>query len=755
MRPDIPNQREIIDRRAVQASLYAVADDTTRPRQAQRAAVLALLKSALGQGFATIRQRFEAGTSTGAEAVRANSFLMDQLVRVLHDFATERVFSAGVRTTGEHLAIVAVGGYGRGDLSPFSDLDLLFLLPYKVTPLAEQVVEYMLYMLWDLGLKVGHSTRTIEECIRQAKLDTTIRTAMLEARWVWGVQSLYADLRARFQNEVVRGTGNEFVETKLGERDARHERLGDTRYVLEPNIKEGKGGLRDLHTLFWILRYLYGVSDADQLVTLGVLPQDAASKFLKAQNFLWTTRCHLHYLTGRPEERLTFDVQQEIGRRMGYTDHAGSRGVERFMKHYFLIAKDVGDLTRIICAVLEEQHRRKPRLSFSLLSFRKRQIDGFDVKSGRLEVLTPDAFAREPIKLIQLFHTSHVHEIDIHPSTLGLVTQNLNRISRLREDPEANRLFLEILTSRKSQEVTLRLLNESGVFGRFLPDFGRVVAQMQYDMYHVYTTDEHTIRAIGVLHQMEGGAVEGEMSLTCQLIHQIQSRRALFVATLLHDIAKGRGGDHSELGARVALKLGPRLGLTAEETDTVSWLVRSHLVMAKIAFKRDIDDLKTVEDFVKIVQSPERLRLLVILTCADIRAVGPNAWNGWKATLLRELFHRADEAMSGAVAVQARDHRVAEAREAVRRNLADWPVEAVEAHLARGYPSYWLGFDTETLVRHARLVHEAEAEAEGRGLTIETRLDEARHGTEITIYTGDHPGLFAQMAGAIAVAGES
>ncbi|MEO5372931.1 MAG: [protein-PII] uridylyltransferase [Alphaproteobacteria bacterium] len=752
MADKIPQQRRIIDRQAVSTRLDAIAADQTLTRQTQRAAVLALLKTTMADGVAVIRRRFEEEGATGAEVVRANSFLMDQLIRVIHDFATQRVFDR-VRVAGDTLGIVAVGGYGRGELAPFSDLDLLFLLPYKATPYSEQVVEYILYMLWDLSLKVGHSTRTVDECIRQARLDGTIRTALLEARWLWGDQEMYLTLKKRYRAEVVKGTGIEFVERKLAERDSRHDRLGDARYVLEPNIKDGKGGLRDLHTLFWIVRYLYGVSEIPELVSLGVLTPEAANRFVTVRRFLWTVRCHLHYLTGRPEDRLTFDVQQQIGQRMGYVDTSHARGVERFMRRYYLVAKDVGDLTRILCAVLEEQHKRKPRLSFSVLSFRKRNVDGFVVEGGRLAVPSADTFDRKPMQILRLFHASHVHGIDIHPNTLQRVAQSLRQLGRLRDSPEANRLFLEILTSRKNPVATLRLMNESGVFGRFIPDFGRVVAQMQYDMYHVYTTDEHTLRAIGVLHDLESGALTQEAPLTSQLIHQIQSRRALFVAVLLHDIAKGRGGDHSELGAQVALKLGPRLGLTPEETETVSWLVRNHLTMSRTAFKRDLDDVKTVEDYVRVVQSPERLRLLLIVTCADIRAVGPTAWNGWKAALLRNLYNRAEEAMSGGVAVQIRDRRVQEAKEAVRTALADWPEDEVERHLSRGYPAYWLAFDTATHVRHARMI--MAADRAGSPLTIETREDPTRSGTEIIIYTGDHAGLFSQISGAIALVGES
>jgi [protein-PII] uridylyltransferase len=612
----------------------------------------------------------------------------------------------------------------------------------------------MLYMLWDMGLKVGHSTRSVDECLRQARADLTIRTALLEARWLWGDRTLFDQLRQRYRAEVVAGSGEEFVESKLAERDTRHEKMGDTRYVLEPNIKEGKGGLRDLHTLYWIAKYLYQISDVSQLADLGVISREAAQRFAKAQGFLWTVRCHLHYLTGRPEDRLTFDVQQEIGLRMGYTEHAGTRGVERFMKHYFLIAKDVGDLTRIFCAVLEEQHKRKPRLRLTEL-FRRNTVDGFKLDNNRLTVNADDDFRRDPLKIIRLFHASLHHGLDTHPHAVSLITQNLRLVARLRDNPEANRLFVEMLTSRKDPEVALRHMNEAGVLGRFVPDFGRVVAQMQYDMYHVYTVDEHTLQAIGILHRIEQGMHEKDLPVATEIIHKVLSRRALFLATFLHDIAKGRGGDHSVLGAEIAQKLGPRLGLSEEETETASWLVRNHLLASQTAFKRDIDDPKTLQDFVTAVQSPERLRLLLVLTVADIRAVGPSVWNNWKAGLLRELYHRANDMMTGNESADRREARVEAAQVRVREGLGamGWSPAEIETHVGRGYPSYWLLYDAGTHLRHARMIHEAELTRQP--LTIDTRVDSARGVTEVTVYTGDHPGLFSQIAGAMAVSGAS
>jgi [protein-PII] uridylyltransferase len=750
---DIAKPREIIDRRELMARLDDVRAASGRNLDRQRSAVLALLKETLGAGRAEIRRRFDRG-ATGAETVHATAFLMDQLLRILYDHAFENVYPLANPTAGERLCLTAIGGYGRGELAPHSDLDLLFLHPYKATAHTEQVIEYILYMLWDLGLKVGHASRSVDDCVRRARTDMTIRTSILEARYIWGDQKLHNELRRRFTAEVVEGTEVEFVDAKLAERDRRHRRMGNSRYVLEPNIKDGKGGLRDLHTLFWIAKYIYRVDDVRDLVARGVLTDKEAQDFAKAQNLLWTVRCHLHYLAGRPEDRLTFDLQPEIARRMGYTDHAGTLQVERFMKHYFLVAKEVGDLTRIFCAALESEHRRKPVLSLRRLLFGAREIDGFPIEGDRLSV-TETALTDDPVNFLRLFHVAQAHDLDIHPVALQLITRHLDRIdARLRRDPEANRLFLEMLTSPKDPETTLRRMNEAGVLGKFMTDFGRVVAQVQHDMYHVYTVDEHTIRAIDLLHKIETGALQEDHPLSTEIIHKIQSRRALYAAVFMHDIAKGRGGNHSEKGAEVADVLGPRLGLSEEETESVAWLVLHHLDMSNIAQKRDIDDPKTIADFAEVVQSPERLKLLLVLTVADMRATGPTVWNGWKAALLRDLYYRTEELMQGeAGAGGGAESRVRKAQDKLAALLPSWTEEEIEAHRARAYPGYWLSLDTETLVRHAELVRKAEAEDDP--LVVDAQVDRRRAITEVTIYTADHPGLFSRIAGAMSLASAS
>ncbi|NDH60774.1 MAG: [protein-PII] uridylyltransferase [Alphaproteobacteria bacterium] len=750
----IPDRRRIVRRRVLEEALAALVEDLPSGGEPPRPPVLALLRDALTKGRAEIRRRFEEPgplRNDGPAVLAATSYLMDQLVRVLFDFADRYAYPAANPSTAERLGVVATGGYGRGELAPLSDLDLLFLRPYKQTPRGEQIVEFMLYLMWDLGLKVGHATRTVAESLRYAENDQTIRTALLEMRYLWGDRELFDELLRGFAQKFYTGDGRDFVEAKLAERDQRHQRMGDSRYVVEPNVKEGKGGLRDLHLLFWIAKYLYRVSEPADLVAKGVLTKEEARLFERAERFLTTVRCHVHYLTGRADDRLSFDLQREIAGRLGYQDRPGSRGVERFTKHYYLHAKTVGDLTRIFISALEDSHKRKPKLAALWQTLRPRQLAGFKLDGERLAVASPDAFANDPVAILRLFYVAQENGLDIHPATLRLITQNIRLVDRLRADPEANRLFMEMMTSRHDPETTLRRLNEAGVFGRFIPDFGRVVAQTQHDMYHTYTVDEHTIRAIGILARIESGELKEDHPLSADVVHKILSRPVLYLAVLLHDIAKGRGGDHSALGADVALQIGPRLGLSAAETETVAWLVRYHLAMSGTAFQRDLMDPKTIESFAGLVQSPERLRLLLVLTVCDIRAVGPNVWNGWKAALLRQLYSAAEQVLSGGTLAGGRAERIKQVQADVAERLTGWSDAEKDEHFARGYAPYWLSFDADSLARQAGLVRGAERN--GQALALEHRVDAGRSVTEITIYTLDTHGLFARLAGAMAVSG--
>lgn len=749
----IKKPRDVVCRKTLAQRLSVIATDPkvdmTKPKE--RGLALAVFKGALEDGRAEIQRRFEAREASSTRTLRAGAYLLDQLIRTLHEFTTNQVFP---QTKEEHMALIATGGYGRAEIAPQSDLDVMFLLHHKAGADFNLAVEWMLYMLWDMGLKVGHATRTVAETVELSKTDVTICTSLLEARWISGDNDLFKAFEARFENDVIKGSEAEFVSAKMKERDDRHDRMGDSRYVLEPNIKDGKGGLRDLQTLFWIAQYLYRAKSVADLVAKGVLDKTDASRFAKAQRFLWGVRCHLHYLSGRPDETLSFDVQNDLADRMGYADRPGATGVERFMRHYFLVARDVGDLTRVICAVLEHQHAKKSRFTLPSFNFRKNRIPGFQVDGGRLTVESADVFKEDPVNLLRLFSEAERYDLDIHPEALRLVQKNLKLIKRsVQKDPEANALFIGMLTAENGPKLTLNRLSESGVMGRFVPDFARVVAQMQYDMYHVYTVDEHTIRAIDILSKIERGLLADDHPISTKVIKDIQSRRVLYVAVLLHDIAKGRGGDHAVLGAEVAKALCPRFGLNNEETETVAWLVLHHLDMNRTAYKRDLDDPKTIRDFVALVQSPERLRLLLILTVVDTRAVGPNVWNGWKATLLRELYYGAQEVMAGVLPAERREARVGRMRGQVLERLSDWAPDDVDWFMDQTNADYFLSYDADAIARHAAVV--LKCHREDTDLYMEHRALSDMDITEVFIHTHDHPGIFAAIAGALALSGAS
>ena len=727
----------------------ALADAIARLGRDDRTGVLELAKGACEEGRAELCRRLDAGAS-GAEIVAARTAMVDRLLQVLLDHAARTLYPEPNPTTASRLSLVAVGGYGRGDLAPHSDIDILFLHPYKLTGRSEQIVEHLLYMLWDLGFAVGHATRSVDDCLRRAKRDMTIRTAVLESRPVWGDEALYDAFRRRFVTELVPGTEAEFVAAKLRERDERHARAGHSRYLLEPNVKDGKGGLRDLHVLFWIARYLFRIDRFGALAERGVLNEHEHDRFARAEDFLWRVRAHLHVVCGRAEDRLTFDRQPEIAARMGYGPRRGNLAVERFMKHYFLVAKSVGELTRVLCAALEAERLHTAPVHRSGIETGPLR-DGLFVSGGRIAAVSENTFSERPVRLVTIFRRAQTEGRDIHPATLRLIHQGHGLISAaVREDPEAKRAFRAILTDERNPEQVLRMMNEAGVMGRFLPDFGRVVGQTQLDLYHVYTVDEHSIRAIGVLSAIERGALADELPLASTLVHQLRMRDVLYLALLLHDVAKGRGGDHSEIGADIARDVARRLAFTPDEVETVAWLVRWHLLFSMTAFKRDPNDPRTVDDFVGRVRSLERLRLLLVLTAADVTAVGPGRMTAWKASLLRMLYHRAEAVLAGGREAEDREARVATAREKLRARLADWPDADIARFEERLPVTYWLSTDAGMQERHARLV-----QGGGRGPLVESRIDRTRDATEMTLFTPDFIGLFARIAGAVATSGAS
>lgn len=597
------------------------------------------------------------------------------------------------------IALLALGGYGRAELCPGSDIDLMILTQETATKTQQDAIEKMLYALWDMGLKIGHSTRSLKDCADVIRQDHKTLTSLLDARLIWGDQRLQTTLEQNLDAALKGNFSQKFVQYKLQERTDRLARFADARYVLEPNIKEGKGALRDYQTLLWITRALFGTRTLNDLVTMGVLTDQEGYRFQKAHGFLMTVRCHLHDLAGRADDRLHFDIQPDIARRLGYADRPTGRAVERFMKHYFLVARDIGTLTRLVFAAIETKTALKPHAA--------KPMEEFTLHGHWLD------FRRDPqtpiaaYDLLRLFYVAQQNGVDIHPHALRDITRNTHLLTPdVLEDERANACFLDILLSPYDPAKTLRKMADAGVLGRFIPAFGRIIGLMQFDQYHYFTVDEHSLRCIDMLRALERVDLIQEAPIASAIIPRITDRTALFVAMFLHDLCKGRGGRHAQLGAELAITLGPRLGLSGGQTDLISWLVFDHLLMSDTAFKRNLNDPKTIADFSAKVRTQSRLDLLFILTTADIMGVGPERWTAWKARLLEELYTKTSALLAG-----------------------EEPGMTTEITLPADYQ---------------------------KGETrIVVTTDEAQSASVVIVYTPDKPGLFATLCGALSAEGAS
>ncbi|MDO5619934.1 MAG: [protein-PII] uridylyltransferase [Paracoccus sp. (in: a-proteobacteria)] len=725
--------------------------DLTDPR-ALRAATVGFLTRMRADAMADITAGFETHPRAARETVRAIASMTDGIVTAVHHVATQHLHPQPNPSDAERLAVLAVGGYGRAEMAPSSDIDLLLLTPYKVTGWAESVVESMLYMLWDMKLKVGHSIRTVDDCLRLGQADMTIRTALLEHRLVTGFAPLAEDLRDRLWADLFANTIPEFVEAKLNERKDRHGRQGGQRYVLEPNVKEGKGGLRDLQTLYWIAKYIHRVDRAVELVDLGFFTRDEHSAFWQAEDFLWAVRCHLHLIAGRAVDVLSFDMQVEVARRMGYHDAGGRRGVEHFMQDYFRQATKVGELTRVFLTGLESRHVRKAPFLGRLFRRRRKLHDGFSDDMGRLTIADEASFFNDPVNILRLFQEALRTGLLIHPDAMRAVAARLDLIDdQVRNTPEAAHIFIDLLLKHGNPERALRRMNELGVLAAFIPEFEPVVAMMQFNMYHHFTVDEHLIQCVAALAEIERGEHPDDLPLSSDIMRAGVNRRVLYLAVLLHDIGKGRPEDHSIIGARIARRIVTRLGLSAEEVETVEWLVRNHLLMSDVAQKRDIADPRTLRDFAKVVKTRRRLDLLLVLTVCDIRGVGPGTWNNWKADLLRRLHQQTVIALESGLEELNRDKRQNEAKRALRHLLIakGWEPRAIRAELGRHYDSYWPGLPTETQAVFAGLLQGIG----GDEIRIDLHPDHDRDATRAAFVLADHPGIFSRLCGALSLMG--
>lgn len=623
--------------------------------------------------------------------------------------------------------IVATGGYGRREMGPLSDVDVLFVSETALSPAAQTLIETVQKECWALGLKPSASVRTLQECAEAMEGDVQFLTSLLARRCVWGDKKTYAQFDALFTGHVKEKSKSAFIEAKLAERDARHKKMGDARYQLQPNVKEGKGALRDIQTLFWLCDFL-GLGMGE------ILTAQEARTLDDAYAFFWAVRCHLQLLGA--SDRLSFELQPEVAARMGYTDAEPNRRAEKFMKDYFLMTNETGHLTRALCTALESGALKGARKTTM-----KEEVEGFTVKRSRL---TAGNFADDPAEILRIFRVSQTTGLDIHPDALRHIR---GAKGALAKNKTAMATFLDILLDPRNAEQTLRRMNEAGILGALIPPFEGIVAHMQYDMYHTFTADEHTLRAVGTLHDIENGKLDEAAPLAAELFGKTHSRRALYAAMFLHDIAKGAGGKHSEKGASAAKNVCPLLGLTPEETETAAWLVENHLLMTMTAYKRDLGDPKTLADFTAAVQSPERLKLLTILTTADIIAVGPGRWNNWKSGLLAALYHKAAEALAGAAPDADGYAQFAAAQRKVRRLIGE-KTKTLNALIDYAPPYFWLSFTPETIASFIGAMHGREEKVRVTPVTEEDY-------TEVFVHAHDRKGLFATLAGALASAGAS
>lgn len=754
----VADPRSIVDTRQIEARIRIAADQAAGEAEVRKA-LAGVLVDANKAGRAAIRDAYLANPYRTPQAIRSYTWLIDEIVKAAYSAATRTLGLPEDDKTVGRLAIMAVGGYGRAEMAPFSDVDLLFLVNRKSPALIESVVEFMLYVLWDTGLKIGQATRTINECLSLGKADQTIKTSMLECRHICGDRKISSRLENRLWRELFSKSASEFVENKLVERAERHVRQGGQRYMLEPNVKEGKGGLRDLQSLYWITKYISRARQPEEMVARGFFTQTEYSRFFEAEQFLWTVRCHLHLLTNRASDKLTYDAQVEIARILDFRDGDGLRGVERFMQTYFRHATHVGELTRIFLTKLEAQHVKKPPSRFRLRLGRfgldsPTAPAGYEIVQGRLAVVDEDRFLSDPLNILRIFEEGLRSEILIHPDAMRLVAANLHLIDdEIRNHPEARGIFIDLMLKYGNPERALRRMNELGVLGAFIPEFQHIVAMSEFSLYHKFTVDEHTIQCISNLNQIEHGDLVESLPVATGILRAGVNRRVLYVALLLHDIGKGRSEHHSIAGARVAETVAPRLGLDEKESETVAWLVRNHLLMSDVVQKRDISDPQTVRDFARKVQSTARLNLLTVLTVCDIRGVGPGTWTSWKAQQIRELHGFTLQALREGSDTITAHGRVEEAKAALAERISDWPAEKRQTELNRHFDPYWIGLDNDSQFIISELLRRIGEPFDNQAFNIDLGEDTRRDATRVCVVTVDHPGVFASIAGALAMAG--
>jgi len=697
---------------------------------------LPIFRNALVRGQTLLKDRYWERPSETPQLVALHAWLVDQILTRAWRFFSQRT---PVETD---MALVAVGGYGRGELHPFSDIDLLLLIDRPRTAGVREFVEETVRFLWDIGLQVGHSVRTVKECVQEAKRDLTVVTNLMEARFLDGDGALFNKMRAAISPGRLWPSRKFFV-AKLEEQRARHQRFHDTAYNLEPNVKDGPGGLRDIQTIAWVAQRHFGTESLHDLVKREFLSEVEYRKLLRARNLLWKVRTGLHHLAGRREDRLLFDHQRALAREFGYRDRTGILAVELFMMRYYRTIKELALLNEILLQHFEEASLASRRARIKPINRRFQDHNGF------LEARNPRVFERAPYALLELFLVMQQHSLKgVRADTIRLVLANLHRINaKFRRDLACRTLFMEIMRQPRGITHELRRMNAYGVLGAYLPAFGRIVGQMQHDLFHVYTVDQHSLFVLRNLRRMTIPQHRHELPFASELIQKIVKPERLYLAGLFHDIAKGRGGDHSTLGEKEAAAFCRLHDLSDYDTRFICWLVRHHLLMSATAQREDISDPEVVQQFAEQVGDQEHLDNLYLLTVADMRGTSPAVWNAWKGRLLAQLYTATARLLRRGITTP---HDVeAHISDLRRETLALLKKEQVSAERTMHFwenlePDYFLRYDPDSLAWHAREI----ARTSSVDLpVVATRYSPEMGGSEFLFYTPDRDDLFSIITG--------
>jgi [protein-PII] uridylyltransferase len=703
-----------------------------------------IARSHIETARAVLFERHKAGAG-GIEIVRALTAAVDDLMRALYRYAEEE-HSLRHSRLNQRLTIVARGGYGRQELNPHSDIDLLFLHDYKPGPHAEIITEIILHALWDAGLTVGYAVRNSTQCIKMAAEDLKEKTAILDARFLGGDEKLYVQFDQALISDVLNRNQQSFFKAKLEESRKRHKQYGESIYLLEPQLKEGEGGLRDLHTALWLAKVKYKVHALGELVQKAIITEAELNEVTVAQDFLFRVRNSLHFLSRRHFDQLTFEFQEQIAPMLGFTGTDESPASAHLMRTYYQQASTILSFSEgLIARVTEDTTPTR-----FLRRRTARQIrPGVVIQGNVLGIASNDFFQREPLNLITIFADCQTHGVELSGSAYQLVRDNLELIDdAMRHDPLTGMALMGILSGRQRVAETLEAMHRAGVLGALIPEFGNLYARVLHDLYHIYTVDRHSLAAVRELERLRAGEFKTPNPLLTEVAREYTSLPIIFLALLLHDIGKGHGHDHHERGAQLTVAVCERMGLDAEEQDLVIFLVREHLKMSAVAQKGDVDDPNTVEDFARQAGSIDRLKALYLLTFADMRAVAPHVYNNWRDMLLSELYMRSLKTLEhGGREATDPARRLALVKASVRSELTEAKAsdQEVNEFLQRMPDRYFLTVPDGDIRLHFDMMR---ALGE-RPLVCRHRHFPELEFSEFMVVTHDHPGLFSKIAGVL------